>query len=94
MTGPPQFAVAPDMNFAGPGLRIQQVPPGTLSQNTGLKPSDVLTRLDGVEIKTVADFQTVGLTRIFAMKKGDTIRGEYRRGEKTQNFAVRNRLAV
>jgi hypothetical protein len=41
LTGPPQFAVGPDMTFAGPGLRLQQVPPGTLSQTAGLKPGDV-----------------------------------------------------
>ena len=40
-----------------------------------------LTRLHGVEIKTLADFQKVGLTQILAMKKGDTIGGEYRRGD-------------
>jgi len=88
LTGPPQFAVGPDMAFAGPGLRVQQVPPGTLSQTAGLKPGDVVTRLHGVEIKTVADFQKVGLTQIFAMKKGDTIGGEYRRGDAIQSFRV------
>ena len=88
LVGPPQFAVVPDMGFAGPGLRVQQVPPGSLSQTAGLKPDDVLTRLDGVEIKTVADVQKVGLTQIFAMKKGDTIGGEYRRGDANQSFRV------
>ena len=88
LTGPPQFAVGPDMAFAGPGLRLQLVPPGTLSQTAGLKPGDVLTRLHGVEIKTVADFQKVGLTQIFAMKKGDTLGGEYRRGDALQSFRV------
>jgi hypothetical protein len=53
-----------------------------------LKPGDVVTRLHGVEIKTVADFQKVGITRIFAMKKGDTIAGEYRRGDAIQTFRV------
>jgi hypothetical protein len=76
------------MAFAGPGLRVQLVPPGTLSQTAGLKPGDVVTRLLGVEIKTVADFQKVGLTQIFAMKKGDTIGGEYRRGDQIQSFRV------
>jgi predicted esterase len=88
LTGPPQFAVGADMVFAGPGLRIQQVPPGTLSQTAGLKPGDVVTRLHGVEIKTVADFQKVGLTQILAMKKGDTFEGEYRRGDAIQSFRV------
>jgi hypothetical protein len=88
LTGPPQFAIGPDMAFAGLGLRIRQVPPGTLSQTAGLKPGDVLTRLHGVEIKTLADFQKVGLTQIFAMKKGDTIGGEYRRGDAIQSFRV------
>jgi enterochelin esterase-like enzyme len=88
LTGPPQFPVGPDMAFAGPGVRLQQVPPGTLSQTAGLKPGDVVTRLNGAEIKTVADFQKVGLTQIFAMKKGDTIGGEYHRGDAIQSFRV------
>jgi predicted esterase len=88
LAGPAQFAVGPDMSFAGPGVRIQQVPPGTLSQTAGLKPGDVVTRLGGVDIKTVADFQKVGLTQIFAMKKGDKLDGEYRRGDATQTFRV------
>jgi acetyl esterase/lipase len=88
LTGPPQFGVAPDMAFPGPGLRVQQVPPGMLSQAAGLKPGDVVTRLHGVEIKTLADFQKVGLTQIIAMKKGDTISGEYRRGDAIQSFSV------
>jgi predicted esterase len=88
LTGPPQFAVIPDTTFAGPGIRVRQVPPGTLAQTAGLKPGDVLTRLDGIEIKTMADAQKVGLTKILAMKKGDTIRGEYRRGDAIQSFDV------
>ena len=88
VAGPPQFAVIPDMAFAGPGLRVRQVPPGSLAQTAGLKPDDVLTRLDGVEIKTMADVQKVGLTRILAMKKGDMVRGEYRRGDANQSFSV------
>jgi predicted esterase len=88
LTGPPQFAIGPDMAFAGPGLRIQQVPPGTLSQTAGLKPGDVLTRIHGVEIKTVTDFLKVALTQIIAMKKGDTFGGEYRRGDLVQSFRV------
>ncbi|HRI16722.1 MAG TPA: hypothetical protein PLX89_27335, partial [Verrucomicrobiota bacterium] len=86
LTGPPQFALLADQAFAGPGLRIQQVPPGTLSQTAGLQPGDILTRILGVEIKTLGDFQKVGLTQIIAMKKGDTIAGEYRRGDATQSF--------
>jgi hypothetical protein len=53
-----------------------------------LKPGDVVTRLNGVEIKTVADFQKVGITQIFAMKKGDMLGGEYRRGDAIQSFRV------
>jgi hypothetical protein len=88
LVGPPQFTLIPDMAFAGPGLRVQQVPPGSLGQAAGLKPDDVLTRLDGHELKTIADFLKVGLTRILTMKKGDTVRGEYRRGDAIRTFRV------
>jgi len=87
LTGPPQFVLVPDMTFAGPGLRVQQVPPGTLAQNTGLKPGDVLTRLDDVEIKTMADARKVGLTKIPGMKKGDRIRGEQGNGDRS-NYKI------
>src|SRR5262249_39656094 len=88
LIGPAQFAVGPDTAFAGPGVRVKQVPPGTLSQAAGLKPGDVVTRLHGVDIKTVADFQKVGLTQIFAMKNGEKLDGEYRRGDAIQAFRV------
>jgi predicted esterase len=87
VVGPPQFAMMLDTGFAGPGIRVRQVPPGSLAETAGLKSDDVLTRLDGVEIKTMADAQTVGLTKILAMKKGDMVRGEYRRGEANHSFS-------
>ena len=87
VVGPPQFAIMPDLGFAGPGLRVRQVPPGSLAQTAGLRSDDVLTRLDGVEIKTMADAQKVGLTRILTMKKGDMVRGEYRRGAADHSFS-------
>jgi PDZ domain len=87
VVGPPQFAIIPDLGFAGPGLRVRQVPPGSLAQTAGLRSDDVLTRLDGVEIKTMADAQKVGLTRILTMKKGDMVRGEYRRGAANHSFS-------
>ncbi|MFI5456702.1 MAG: PDZ domain-containing protein [Isosphaerales bacterium] len=86
LVGPPQLAFIPDMSFAGPGVRIQQVVPGSLAPTAGLKPKDVLTRLEGVEIKTVADAQNVMLTQIIIKKKGDPVRGEYRRGEEMRSF--------
>jgi predicted esterase len=86
VVGPPLFAFLPDQGFAGPGVRIQQVPPGSLAQTAGLTSDDVLTRLDGVEIKTMADAQKVVLTRILSMKQGDMVRGEYRRGTANHSF--------
>jgi Oxidoreductase family, NAD-binding Rossmann fold len=87
VVGPPQFAIMPDLGFAGPGLRVRQIPPGSLARTAGLKSDDVRTRLDGVEIKTIGDAQKVALTRILTMKKGDMVRGEYRRGEANHSFS-------
>jgi predicted esterase len=86
LVGPPQFGIIPDMTFTGPGVRIQQIPPGSLALTAGLKAKDVLTRLDGIEITTVADASKVILTQILIMKKGDTVSGEYRRGEDIRSF--------
>ena len=79
MVGPPSFAFLPDTTFAGPGVRVKQVYPGMLPETAGVKPDDVLTVLDGVEIKTVNDVQRVGLTQIILKKQGDPITAEYRR---------------
>jgi predicted esterase len=86
LTPPVQFAFAPDIAFAGPGVRIQQIPPGSVAETAGLKPKDVLTGLDGVAVKKIADVEKVLLTRIIIMKTGEEIRGEYRRGDQVQSF--------
>jgi predicted esterase len=88
IVGPARFAFDPDKTHAGPGVRVRQIPAGSLARSAGLRPDDVLTRLDGVEITTMADARSVLLARILAMKRGDVVRGEYRRGDETRSFEV------
>jgi hypothetical protein len=83
-----QFAFVPDLAFAGPGVRIQQIPPGSAVPAAGLKPNDVLTQLDGVALKTIADLEKVVLTRVVVMKKGESAKGEYRRGDRVETFRI------
>jgi predicted esterase len=86
LAGPPQLAAVPDLSFGGPGIRIRQVVPGGLAQTAGLKENDVVTRLDGIEIKNLTDFLKAALIHVLAMKKGDTLEGEYRRGAESKSF--------
>jgi acetyl esterase/lipase len=88
LAGPPQLAAVPDMNFGGPGVRIRQVFPGGLAHNAGLKENDVLTRVDDIDINNLTDFLRAALVHVLAMKKGDTLHGEYRRGDANQSFRV------
>jgi hypothetical protein len=86
LVGPAAFNFAPDKTHVGPGVRVGQIPAGSLALVAGLEPDDVLTELDGVAIKTLADALSVILTRILAMKTGDVVRGEYRRGDAARSF--------
>ncbi len=88
MTGPAEFLVTLDEAFAGPGIRIRQALTGGLGALAGLRPNDVLTRLNGVAIKTRADFWRFDRTEVLIMKKGDTVHGEYQRGREVRSFRV------
>jgi poly(3-hydroxybutyrate) depolymerase len=88
LVGPPRLGIMIDRSYSGPGLRVQGVPAGSLVQTAGLQSGDVLTRLDGVEIKTGIDAENVTLSKIQGLKKGEIIRGELRRGKAIQSFSV------
>ena len=86
IVGPPNFGFVPDTTFAGPGVFIKYVYPGYLADIAGMKPGDVLTSLDGVDVKTEDDAKKVLYIRILAKKKGDAITGRYRRGDQNRSF--------
>ena len=48
-TGPRRASLGtmPDFAFAGPGVRVQEVMPGSPAAAAGIQPGDVLVALDG-----------------------------------------------
>jgi putative serine protease PepD len=48
----------PDFSFSGPGVRIQQVMPGSAAESAGLAAEDVLVAIDGedvIDLKTYSE---------------------------------------
>ncbi len=77
------LGVVIDTQFGGPGVRIQDVQKGSVADKAGLKAGDVITKLDETDIADRND-----LTRVLRAKKfGDTIKGEFKRGDETKQFS-------
>lgn len=88
---PPPFVLAGDANFPGPGVRIRSVPRGSLGEGAGLRPGDIITRIEGVDILTGRDGQKVYFSKLLAKRPGDTISGTYVRDEQERTFHVVSR---
>jgi predicted esterase len=78
-----------DAKFKGPGLRISQVPAGSLEEKAGFQANDVIVKFEGEDIKSIQDLNKIYLDKIFPNKKsGDSLSGEYERGGKTFPFTL------
>jgi hypothetical protein len=60
----------PEFSFPGPGVKIEQVMPGTPAERAGLKPGDLIVAIDDEEVADVRAYS--GILR--AHVPGDTIR--------------------
>ncbi len=49
----------PDFGFAGPGVRVQQVMPGSAAETAGLLAGDVLIAFDGVPVTDLRGYSTL-----------------------------------
>ena len=59
----------PDFAFAGPGVRVAQVMPGSPAEAAGIRPGDVLVALDGVPIADLRSYSAA----LKAHQPGDTV---------------------
>jgi hypothetical protein len=72
-----------DQNFAGTGVRVQEVVKDSVAAKAGLKAGDVITKLDDTDVEGYNDLRKV----LGAKKHGDKIKGEYKRGDQTHEFS-------
>lgn len=78
------LGTVPDFAFAGPGVRLGGVVPGSPAEKAGLAEGDVLLRLDDQEIADLRAFSE----RLKTLSPGQTVRVTVRRGEEELSFEV------
>jgi putative serine protease PepD len=66
------------------GLLVQTVSSGSGAEKAGLKEGDVITKVDGKDVKTSDDLRTA----IQAKKAGDTLTLEVQRDGQTQTLTA------
>jgi len=53
------FGAVPDFEFQGKGVRLSGVSPGSPAEAAGLQAGDVLTKLDGRDVASLAEFSAI-----------------------------------
>jgi aminopeptidase N len=58
------FGTMPDFAFAGPGVKVAGVTPGSPAERAGVKEGDVIVKVDGQDVANLAGFSAIlrGLT--------------------------------
>ena len=74
----------PDFSFAGPGVRVAGITPGSPAEKAGLKEGDILMRLDGLEIANLQSYSAM----LRALAPGQAVKLVIRRGESEQVMDV------
>ena len=74
----------PDFAFAGPGVKVAGVTPGSPAEKAGVQEGDVLLKVDGQDVANLAGFSAIlrGLT------PGQTVKVVLSRGGAEQQLAV------
>jgi S1-C subfamily serine protease len=73
------FGTVPDFAFAGPGVRVAGVTPGSPAEKAGVREGDVLLQVDGKDVSDLAGFS--GILR--GLSPGQTVKAVLRRGSDT-----------
>jgi hypothetical protein len=74
------LGTVPDFSWAGQGVRLAGVTPGTPAEAVGLQKNDIIIQLNDTAIDTLADFANVLRT----LKAGDSLTIEFLRGQQQQ----------
>jgi hypothetical protein len=78
------FGSVPDFSFAGPGVKVAGVTPGSPAEKAGVQAGDVLLRVDGTDVTNLQGFSTIlrGLTA------GQTVKVLLERGGQRRELDV------
>ncbi len=78
------FGTMPDFAFAGPGVKVAAVTPGSPAEKAGVKEGDVLLKVDGKDVANLQGFS--GLLR--GLAPGQTVKVVLSRGDQEQTVEV------
>jgi membrane-associated protease RseP (regulator of RpoE activity) len=78
------FGTMPDFAFAGPGVKVAGVTPGSPAEKAGVKEGDVLLKVDGRDVGNLQDF--AGILR--RLSPGQTVKVVLSRGGQEQTLDV------
>ncbi|HSD29565.1 MAG TPA: M20/M25/M40 family metallo-hydrolase, partial [Vicinamibacteria bacterium] len=78
------FGTMPDFAFAGPGVRVAGITPGSPAEKAGVKEGDVLLKVDGKDVASLQGFS--GILR--GLAPGQTVRVVLSRGGTEQSLDV------
>lgn len=78
------FGAVPDFTYAGPGVRLQAVTPGSPAAGAGLQAGDVIVGLDAMTVASLQEFSNALRT----LAPGQTVKVRFRRGATEQMVEV------
>jgi serine protease Do len=74
----------PDFGFEGPGVKVDAVVPGSPAEKAGVKPGDVVLKLDGRDVANLRDFSE----KLKGAQPGQVVTATLRRDGKELVVAV------
>jgi Zn-dependent M28 family amino/carboxypeptidase len=78
------FGTMPDFSFEGPGVKVEGVVPGSPAERAGVRPGDVVLKLDGRDVASLRDFSE----KLKGMTPGQVVKATLRREGKGLEIAV------
>jgi predicted metalloprotease with PDZ domain len=78
------FGTMPDFAFAGPGVRVTSVVPGSPAEKAGVRESDVILQVDGKDVADLAGYSAI----LRALSPGQTVAVVLSRGGAEQHLSV------